>query len=228
MLLLIAIQRFVLPAVVMSLLLAGASSVDVVADEGLPIAAQQYVQISVVGKVDAAAGTVTSIGKPGFVDARFAVDFSRSPHLRDEFVRLDGRTVEIRGSYIRCTENAVARTPRCDPKRSSTGLFLQPVSVKEFRKANGKVSDKDHTVTCVCRGRLSTGILALGGETTGYIVDVTNAGSVTWELDLDKRERSRADLLDGRAVLVSGDLVVRKGVAVADRWMVRVRTLATN
>ncbi len=223
-----AFQRFHVPTVVILSLLASGRSSRAAANDDSPEPAEQYVQLSVIGKADAAAGTVTAIGKSDYVDTRFAVDFSRSPHLRDEFSRLDGRTIQIRGSYLRCNEKGTGRTPRCDPKRSSTGLFLQPVSVKDFRKANGKPSGKDHAVTCVCRGKLSTGILALGGETTGYSIDVKKDGSVAWELEFKKRERSRADSVDGQVVVVSGDLIVRKGISVADRWIVRVRTFASR
>jgi len=212
--------------VLLSLVTAGTTAKAFVDDR--PSIPAVYVQLSVIGKADSKSGTVTAMGKPDRGDARFAIDFSRSPHLRDEFSKLDGQTIQMRGTYLRCTDDGEARTPRCNPKVSSTGLFLQPVSVKEFTKPDGDVSAKDHTVMCVCRGKLNTGILALGGETTGFTIDITDDGTTSWELDLDSRDRDRADSLSDQLVIVSGKLFVRKGVAVSDRWIVQVRTLATR
>src|SRR5438034_232245 len=61
------------------------------------------------------------------------------------------------------------------------------------------------------RGTLRTGMMAIGGETTGTVVSARRA---TWELDLTSLPQGppRAESLDGRRVLVKGSLEIRPGV----------------
>jgi hypothetical protein len=84
-------------------------------------------------------------------------------------------------------------------------------------------AEQDH-IRVEVRGRLDTGIVAIGGETTG--VTITARGAV-WELDLgnDAELRRAAEKLAGRRVDLTGDLEVREGVEVRQRWIVTVRTL---
>ena len=74
------------------------------------------------------------------------------------------------------------------------------------------------------RGRLRTGIMAIGGETTGVVI--TSRGA-SWELDLeglsDGVARSRS--LDGRTVVVKGSLEMRPGVERRERAIVTVTSL---
>ena len=55
------------------------------------------------------------------------------------------------------------------------------------------------------RGTLRSGMMAIGGETTGTVVSARGA---TWDLDLTQVPdgRKRAESLDGRPVLVKGSL----------------------
>lgn len=73
------------------------------------------------------------------------------------------------------------------------------------------------------RGRLTTGVMAIGGETTGYTI---TARGVTWELSFPSAAlKARADALGGRTVLVRGNLEVRPGVEMRSRSIVTVTTL---
>lgn len=73
------------------------------------------------------------------------------------------------------------------------------------------------------RGRLETGVMAIGGESTGYTV--TSRG-VTWELSFPSAAlKARADALGGRTVVVSGTLEVRPGVELRSRSIVTVTAL---
>jgi hypothetical protein len=75
-------------------------------------------------------------------------------------------------------------------------------------------------------GKLETGIMAIGGETTG--TTVTTADKKTYELDLhgDKALTKAADGLNGKQVVVTGKLTVKAGVEIGERRIIRVETLA--
>ena len=189
---------------------------------------RQYVQLSVVGKYSAGQGTITAAGQPKQVDAEFAIDFGKNPQLRGKAAALNGKTVSVRGALVQCSKREQKGTPTCDRERSRSGLFLQPVSIKEYESRNGKVSSKDHGVSVVCRGLIHTDVVALGGETTGATIEVTSDGQQTWELELKDRELAVARKADGRPVVVSGALEVRKGIAIRERWIVVVRNLSAS
>ena len=76
------------------------------------------------------------------------------------------------------------------------------------------------------QGTLRTGINAIGGETTGTIIE-TKAG--VFELDLRTKElRQKAGMLDGKEVCVEGTLTIRKGVEVPERKIINVSKLGKN
>jgi hypothetical protein len=74
------------------------------------------------------------------------------------------------------------------------------------------------------RGRLQTGIAAIGGETTGTTISASGA---TWELDLgdERKLRALAEANNGKTVVVTGKLSVRRGVEVRQRTIVTVESL---
>jgi hypothetical protein len=74
------------------------------------------------------------------------------------------------------------------------------------------------------RGKLRTGVVAIGGETTGTVLQ-SDKGAFELDLGNDKELRARAERLSGKAVVVKGTLTVRKGVEVKERRIVRVRSL---
>jgi len=73
-------------------------------------------------------------------------------------------------------------------------------------------------------GTIKTGIVAIGGETTGTIIK-TKMGTFELEFGKDKELRALAKKLDGKEVVVSGPLQVRKGVEVKERRIITVKTL---
>ncbi|MFT4558684.1 MAG: hypothetical protein ACKVII_21910 [Planctomycetales bacterium] len=199
---------------------------NVRADDGVQI--RQYVQLSVVGKYSAARGTITAAGKPKQVAAEFAIDFGKSPQLKDKATALDGKTVSVRGALVQCSKQEQKGAPKCDRERSRSGLFLQPVRIKEYELRSGKPSSKDHGVSVVCRGLIHTDVVALGGETTGATIELTSDGQQTWELELKDRELEVARKANGRPVVVSGALEVRNGIAIRERWIIVVRNLSAS
>jgi hypothetical protein len=75
------------------------------------------------------------------------------------------------------------------------------------------------------RGTLQTGIVAIGGETTGTII---KSGNVTWELDLggDANLIAQATKLNMKKALVRGAYYKKPGIEIAERHIVRVKSLA--
>jgi hypothetical protein len=74
------------------------------------------------------------------------------------------------------------------------------------------------------KGKLRTGIVAIGGETTGTIIE-TKDGTYELELGKDKELRAKAKRLDGKPVVVTGILGVRKGIEVKERKIITVTSL---
>jgi hypothetical protein len=81
---------------------------------------------------------------------------------------------------------------------------------------------EDSYVKVEAKGKLQTGIMAIGGETTGIVLR-TSAGS--FELDLDARLRKQADKLNNKTVVVTGTLYTKPGVTRGPRTIVKVATL---
>ena len=82
----------------------------------------------------------------------------------------------------------------------------------------------EESVTVTVVGVLRTGLVAIGGETTGTTL---MAKGITWELDFGKdgELRAAAAKLDGKLVTVTGALERRAGVEIKERWIVEVTSL---
>lgn len=80
--------------------------------------------------------------------------------------------------------------------------------------------EADYLRVEIC-GKLRHGVLAIGGETTGTEI---MARGITWELDLsaDAKLGKLAEALNGKQVVVRGELERRRGTEVAERWIVHV------
>lgn len=74
------------------------------------------------------------------------------------------------------------------------------------------------------RGTLNTGIMAIGGETTGTII---SAGDVVWELEIPPESELAHGLetLNGAEVIVTGRYREKRGVEVPLRHIVTVDAL---
>jgi hypothetical protein len=83
--------------------------------------------------------------------------------------------------------------------------------------------DKDNYIKVEIRGTLKTGIVAIGGETTGTII-TTKGTSLELELK-DKQQRDEAMKLDSKTAIVTGELTFRKGVERGQRMIVVVNDL---
>jgi hypothetical protein len=93
-------------------------------------------------------------------------------------------------------------------------------------EARDQATDKEikESINVDIRGQLQTGVLAIGGETTGVTITASN---LTFELDFagapDQAEK--AEDLNGRSVVVTGTLEGRKGVEIPLRYIVDVESL---
>lgn len=74
------------------------------------------------------------------------------------------------------------------------------------------------------KGKLATGVVAIGGETTGTTI---TAGEITWDLDFGENKdlASLAEKHDGKTVVVTGTARQVKGVTRGPRIVVTVATL---
>jgi hypothetical protein len=82
----------------------------------------------------------------------------------------------------------------------------------------------DESITVTVVGTLRTGIVAIGGETTGTTI---TAKGIKWELDFGKNAElhTAAEKLNGKVVTVSGTLVRHAGVEIKERWIMTVTNL---
>ncbi len=82
----------------------------------------------------------------------------------------------------------------------------------------------DESITVTIVGTLQTGVVAIGGETTGVTI---TAKGIQWELAFDKHPelKAEAETLNGQLAIVTGALERRRGVEVKQRWIVTVTSL---
>jgi hypothetical protein len=101
-------------------------------------------------------------------------------------------------------------------------VFITLCNVVVLAADTKAVPDDSMNVTVV--GILRTGVVAIGGETTGITV---KAEEMTWELDLGKNEEfiQAAKKLNSKKVVVQGKFERRPGVEVKERWIVIVIAL---
>jgi hypothetical protein len=77
------------------------------------------------------------------------------------------------------------------------------------------------------RGTLRTGVMAIGGETTGTVID-TDQGSFELDLGKDPILLDHAKQLNGRAAIVQGTLKIQLGVEVPVREIITVTGLEAD
>ncbi len=85
-------------------------------------------------------------------------------------------------------------------------------------------NDNHQYIKVEIRGILETGVIAIGGETTGTVI---NANGVTWELDFgdNKNFHDLKKRLHRKEALVTGTYKKIKSVEIRERNIVKVTTL---
>lgn len=95
------------------------------------------------------------------------------------------------------------------------------VVAQETKK--GKEPEKDDSyIKLEARGKLVTGIKGVGGETTGIMIR-TAVGS--FELEMEKTLRDRAEKLNDKTVVVTGEIFVKPFGKGGARTIIKVGTL---
>jgi hypothetical protein len=105
------------------------------------------------------------------------------------------------------------------------GIMVLLASVLALPASAGDGStDGDDCIKVEIKGILQTGMMAIGGETTGTVIRVKG---VIWELDLreNKELRALAEKLNKKTVLVTGIYQKIKGVEIRERHIVKVTSL---
>jgi len=102
--------------------------------------------------------------------------------------------------------------------------LLLGVGVVLLSAANSLAADEDQHIKVEIRGVLKSGIVAIGGETTGVTI---TANKVTWELDFSQAKdlQKLATELNGKTVDVTGKYIRKPGVEIRERHIVVVETL---
>ena len=102
---------------------------------------------------------------------------------------------------------------------------IKSVHGHKLRKGSSSEEEKEEKdgVTIKIVGKLAHGVMAIGGETTGTTVTAEN---MTFELQLSGKEQQKlAEKLNGKKVVASGKLTMKRGVERGNRWIVQVKTL---
>jgi hypothetical protein len=112
-------------------------------------------------------------------------------------------------------------TPQDHHCKLGDGTFDGTKTHKQCDAAHGTWA-KDAAYT----GVIKTGVVAIGGETTGTTLDVAGANQ-SYELDLhdDAALTKQAGNLSAKQVTVTGYLTTKKGVEIAERKIIVVSTI---
>lgn len=106
--------------------------------------------------------------------------------------------------------HALVQVPR-DGIKSVNGVAV-PMAAK-------KVED---SVQVNMVGTIETGIMAIGGETTGVMI---TSGNISWELQVPAALREKVEGFNGRKARVKGQLEKKAGVEIRERWIVTVESV---
>ena len=86
-------------------------------------------------------------------------------------------------------------------------------------------SSKPHYVNAVTRGEVQSGLFAVGGETTGVNIAISPKSERMWELQLSPKDMDLIEMAEDKAIIVSGVVTLRKGIAIPYRWIMQVRSV---
>jgi hypothetical protein len=86
-----------------------------------------------------------------------------------------------------------------------------------------KAKDEDSYIKIEIKGKVKTGIIAVGGETTGAMITAKDGGL---ELEATGDLLKALEKLDGKDAVVTGTLTMKKGVEIPGmRLIVKVATV---
>jgi hypothetical protein len=114
------------------------------------------------------------------------------------------------------------------------GFILVQVDRNGIKSVNGKPlpkpagqkqgAKKEIGVYVAVIGKIKTGMMAIGGETTGTVI---TAGNITWELSIQRQSETMKLIRENRDAVfeVNGQLRRKAGVEIRERWIVDVKSL---
>ncbi|MBA3315347.1 MAG: hypothetical protein H0T47_18925 [Planctomycetaceae bacterium] len=139
----------------------------------------------------------TKIGGPGF-------GYILALVKRDGITAVDGKPLDT-----------TSEAPAEKPKPAETAPAKSPT---EKSPPANKNRARGESIRVTVRGTLETGIVVIGGETTGTVI---RAKGMTFEVQLDQPHlRERAEALNGKSAIVAGELVVKEGVEIGQRLII--------
>ncbi len=201
--------------------------------------------------IQSAAKAATYFDARNLATLKNEVDFSKQQVIlfawrgsgqdRIEFVVLESFPEQIRFSYQRgrtkdFRQHVQVFIVRSNVKCSINGKPVESKTVSNLEiKEKGKWKPaklplpglaKGKIIEVRVRGTLKHGIFAIGGETTGTTI---RFGKTTWELDLrnEKTVGSAVESLNGKPVVVTGSLRTQKGVEIAKRTILNVKSISS-
>lgn len=93
-------------------------------------------------------------------------------------------------------------------------LLLSTVSLAQAQRIREVREQKEvGYIKVEAKGKLKTGIMAIGGETTGILLS-TGKSSVELDFRKNPKLRATAEKLNGKSVVVTGELKLRRGVEI--------------
>ncbi|MEZ6046487.1 MAG: hypothetical protein R3C11_13135 [Planctomycetaceae bacterium] len=105
-----------------------------------------------------------------------------------------------------------------------SGLGLAVYAQQEPAQPAAAVSNVPDSIEVKVVGTLSTGVVAIGGETTGVTI---TSGNITWEVDFSQAPEmgKMAQELVNSKVMLEGNLERRAGVEISSKDIVIARNL---
>lgn len=128
------------------------------------------------------------------------------------------RPSKVPSASLRAHLRVESLDERALPAPLSLGVAVRPIAPIAIIRP-GPTEGQRIMVT----GILRTGIVAIGGETTGTILETSN-GRV-YELQLGRYNPREAARLNGKQVTVTGMLMIKPGVEIPARTIIQVQSL---
>ena len=158
-------------------------------------------------------------GIPPKADSRDIVFLRAGKDAVEAF--LTDKTATLRAAAILTdgTAKLITNEKAAGQFKAELSLFASEAADQLLPTADGKQAAKTF------EGTLQTGIVAVGGETTGIVLKTKAHGQ--YELDLKKDDKllKLADKLNGKKVVVEGDYKPRPGVEVKERRIILVKSI---
>ncbi|MBT3201600.1 MAG: hypothetical protein HN350_16985 [Phycisphaerales bacterium] len=157
--------------------------------------------------------------------------------IGNETITIESFGFDYKARKIKVRIRTAPKTPKAAAtilEYAATPKPSKPEPADEFIrvKADGKYADaklpiaalaKGQKVEVQVKGKMVTGMMAIGGETTGTII---RAQKVVWELDVSGPGlREKTALLSGKTVVVTGIVQQKAAVERGKRTILKVKTM---